>query len=229
MNYIYFDIETLPPGDGGHFERIRANTMPPANYKKQETIDKWIAEERDGIARAAVDKLALDGTYGSICCIGFAIDDQPVGCVELTDTMDERSLLLYVFSQIDSAATDATNPLPRSLTLVGHNIEFDARFVFQRAVRHGLALPHSLRAALNPVSGHRDQIDIMKLWAGYRGYVKLKDLAREILADDSTDIDGSEVARMWKTNPKAVVAHCMADVERVRMLHEKINKTLVVV
>ena len=34
---------------------------------------------------------------------------------------------------------------------------------------------------------------------------------------------------MWKTNPKAVVAHCMADVQRVRMLHEKINKTLGVV
>lgn len=228
MKHIYLDIETTPPEKAGIFERIKAEIRPPANYKKQETIEKWLAEEGEAAATEQFHKMALDGLYGQIVCIGFAMDDQPVTTITAIDCK-ESDLIMRAFDEIDALSLNPITGHNDILRVVGHNIEFDIRFLYQRAVRHGLALPHSLRAALNPVSGHRDQIDIMKLWAGYRGYVKLKDLAREILADDSTDIDGSEVARMWGTNPKAVVAHCMADVERVRMLHEKINKTLGVV
>ena len=56
--------------------------------------------------------------------------------------------------------------------------------------------------------------------------MKLKDLARELYGDTAEDIDGSEVARMWRKDPEKVVAHCMMDVKRVQRLHQMMRVAL---
>ena len=43
---IYFDIETIPTQSEYIKNHVQTNLTPPANYKKQETIDAWIEENR---------------------------------------------------------------------------------------------------------------------------------------------------------------------------------------
>jgi glutamate N-acetyltransferase/amino-acid N-acetyltransferase len=81
-------------------------------------------------------------------------------------------------------------------------------------------------AAFDPDKGRYNTFDTMKVWSGYRDFVKLKDLARELLGDTCEDIDGSEVAGLWATNPEKVVEHCRQDVERVRALYRKFKAVL---
>ena len=182
---------------------------------------RWSAANAEAAVTEEIGKTALDGLYGSICCIGWAIDDQPVqteyigSCIE---TPNEGALIDFVFDQIDDASSDTQSNSRMPLIVVGHNVEFDIRFLFQRCVRHGIRIPQAIRHAFDYTS-RPDYTDTMRIWAGYKGYVKLKDLARELLGDAGDDIDGSQVANVWAADPLSVATHCAQDVERVRALH----------
>lgn len=223
-NKLFLDIETLPPSGGGHFERIRAGIKPPAQYKKPESIAEWMAENADRCANEELAKLGLNGLYGEICVIGFAAGDGEVFTGQLMS--DEKGLIEYVFGQISTLAQSDRSGYEHGLTVVGHNIEFDIRFLFHRAVRHGIRIPKCIRPAFDPDKGRYNTFDTMKVWSGYRDFVKLKDLARELLGDACEDIDGSEVAGLWATDPGKVVEHCRQDVERVRALYRKFTAVL---
>lgn len=218
MKHIYLDIETTPPEKAGIFERIKAEIRPPANYKKQETIEKWLAEEGEAAATEQFNKLALDGLYGQIVCIGFAVDDQPVKTIT-ANGCHENELIARAFAEIDALSLNPATGHNDILQIVGHNIEFDIRFLYQRAVRYGIRIPRSLRETFKPGQSQYATVDTMKIWSGYRGYVKLKDLAREMLGDAGDDIDGKDVAATWAINPDEVERHCALDVNRVRRLH----------
>lgn len=220
MRYIYLDIETLPSTDPDLIARIRATIKPPGQYKKPESIAEWMAANADSAALDEVSKTGLDGLYGSICVMAWAIDDGPVFVGMQTDELDERAMLRQSLDAIDDASSDTLANTRMPLTVVGHNTEFDIRFLFQRCIRHGIRIPQSIRHAFD-YTGRPDYTDTMRIWAGYKGYVKLKDLARELLGDAGDDIDGSEVARAWKVSPFSVAEHCRRDVERVRALHAK--------
>ena len=222
MKHIYLDIETTPPEKAGIFERIKAEIRPPANYKKQETIEKWLAEEGEAAATEQFHKMALDGLYGQIVCIGFAMDDQPVTTITAIDCK-ESDLIMRAFDEIDALSLNPITGHNDILQIVGHNIEFDIRFLYQRAVRYGIRIPRSLRETFKPGQSQYATVDTMKIWSGYRGYVKLKDLAREMLGDAGDDIDGKDVAATWAINPDEVERHCALDVDRVRRLHRMMD------
>ena len=78
---IYFDIETIPTQSEHLKNHVQTNLTPPANYKKQETIDAWIEENRD----LAYRKTALNGGFGQIVCIGYAINDNDVRTIYFDD------------------------------------------------------------------------------------------------------------------------------------------------
>ena len=69
MNRLLFiDIETIPAG-----EPVEPCTLPhPAQMKKEETIDKWYAEEAPALAKELYRKRALDSMQGEIFCIGYS-------------------------------------------------------------------------------------------------------------------------------------------------------------
>lgn len=226
--FCYLDIETLPPSGGGHYERIKAAVKPPGQYKKADSIEQWMTENADIVATEEFGRLGLDGLYGEVCCIGFALDgaDITVGRVGSATCPTERELIALNFSAIDRLATLPNAHSSSSVIVVGHNIEFDIRFLFQRAVRYGIAIPHALRAAFDPEKGRYNTIDTMRVWAGWKGAVKLKALTRELLDDAGDDIDGSEVSRTWRDDPSKVAEHCQRDVQRVRDLHRKIRAVL---
>lgn len=224
-NKLFLDIETLPPQGGDHLTRIKSGIKAPGQYKKPESIEAWLKENADALALEEFGKLGLDGLYGQIACVGFAINDDPVRVVSVSEFAGgEEMLLSILFRTIEHDATDLGGV--RSLSPVGHNIEFDVRFLMQRAVRYGITIPSCLRNAFDPEKGRYQCFDTMRVWSGFKGFAKLKDLARELLADDGSDIDGSEVANVWSIDPPRVIEHCRRDVERVRNLYLKIVTTL---
>lgn len=212
---LFLDIETIPPAAGDHMARIRAEIKPPGQYKKPESIAQWMAEQGDSAAAEEFGKLALDGLYGEVCVVGFALDDGAVRTV--TKQTTEKDLLDTAFRLIDEAATVEPSGATHSVVVVGHNIEWDTRFLFQRAVRLGVRVPRCMRRAFEDPRNH--VYDTMRQWAGYKGFVKCKDLSRELLGDPCDDIDGSQVATAWKENQSLVEQHCARDVARVRNLH----------
>lgn len=224
-NKLFLDIETIPPSGGGHFERIKAGIKPPAGYKKPESIAEWMAENADRCANEELAKLGLNGLYGEVCVIGFAVGDGPVDTARTEDGA-EADLIRFAFDTITAQSVSDKSGYEHGLQVVGHNIEFDIRFLFHRAVRHGIRIPRCIRGAFDPDKGRYNTFDTMKVWSGWRDYVKLKDLARELLGDANEDIDGSEVAAMWASDPAKVVEHCRQDVERVRNLYKKFMAVL---
>lgn len=221
-NKLHIDIETTPPQGGDHLARIRATIQAPGQYKKAESIAAWMAENADAMAAEEHARLGLNGLYGELACVGFAINDDPVRVV--SNKGDEEAFLRGLFILIEQDATDLGGV--RMLSPVGHNIDFDLRFLMQRAVRHGVTVPVCLRAAFDPEKGRYNVFDTMKVWSGFKDWVKLKDLTRELLGDDGSDIDGSDVAKVWATDPAKVAEHCRRDVERVRTIYKRLAATL---
>lgn len=227
MSKLYLDIETLPPSGGGHLERILATIKPPGNIKLQASIDKWMAENAADVAAEKLATLGLDGLYGEVAVIGFAVDDSPPYVAYQAEGVDEAAMICVAFKAIEEAATSDKSGHAHPLTVVGHNVlDFDLRFLFQRAVRHGIKIPACLKGAFDPDKARYNVIDTMKLWGGWKGYVKLKDLTRELCGDTSDDIDGSQVAATWFVNPQEVVNHCWLDVNRTRSLYQKVAAVL---
>ncbi len=225
-NKLFLDIETLPPSGGDHLSRIKAGIKAPGQYKKPESIAQWLAENSDSIAAEEHAKLGLDGLYGEVCCIGWAINDTILHThVRTSGDFTEKDLIEQAFEEIQRASYDKSGA-SRSLSPVGHNIEFDLRFLMQRAIKYGITVPVCLRAAFDPDKGRYNTFDTMKVWAGFKGWAKLKDMTRELFGDDGEDIDGADVAKAWAENPGKVVEHCRRDVERVRKLYFAMARTL---
>ena len=71
--FIYLDIETIPSQRddvrGLSWQRVKV----PANYKDPQKIEAYKYEHAEEEYR----KTALDGGYGELCCIGWAVDDEP--------------------------------------------------------------------------------------------------------------------------------------------------------
>jgi len=219
--FLYLDIETLPPQSGGHFDRILANIKPPGQYKKEDSIKAWMAENATAAAHEEHAKLALNGLYGEVCAIGWAIDDGDIFCLPPLEGRSESTLIQETFATIVKASLPRSGTIDGDLICVGHNINFDLQFLFQRAVRHGVRLPRYMAAAVDFKTERYRSLDTMRMWAGYKGFVKLKDLSRELLGDLNEDIDGSQVAEAWASDPLKVVEHCKADVMRVREIHKR--------
>src|SRR5690349_2440046 len=118
---VFIDIETIPAQRPDVLDEIRATEQdkldaalaaikPPGNYKKQETIDEWLATEAPKIAAgltAAFDqtvdeayrKTGLDGSFGQIVCVSYAYRNEDVTTLHAVDYKaknSEESLLEIV-------------------------------------------------------------------------------------------------------------------------------------
>ncbi|HHE3654157.1 TPA: ribonuclease H-like domain-containing protein [Pasteurella multocida] len=209
---IYIDIETIPTQNADFQEYVCESLKPPANYKNQETIDKWIAENRD----SAVNKTALDGTFGEIVVIGVAINDQdPVLFYREDWQSEDREIdILQGFNDYlrEHASKSTTAPI-----FVGHNISaFDYRFILQRSIINGVK-PYYTQNKVNT-------FDTMTEWAGYKGTVSLDKLCKVLGAELKGDIDGSKVWEFVQAGRISEVAeYCAKDVERVRQIHKRMT------
>jgi hypothetical protein len=208
MNELFFDIETRPTSDNALIKRIAAAVKPPGQYKKPESIQKWWAEEGALAVNEALQRTALDGTYGRLAAFGCAADDEPVKCVYGDD---EQGMLQSAASYFE-----------RRRTFIAFNGEFDLRFLFQRMVINHVPVPHYLREAL--MKRYDGWVDPMKEWAGFRGYIKQVDLEAAMGIQRPADITGADVADAIAVGDWAAVErHCILDVDGLRLIYRRMT------
>lgn len=245
---ITLDIETIPTQDERRIAEIRddivaqaeaeiAALKPPGNIKDQVKIEAWNATERpakeDAIRAEAETKAdekyratSFDGALGRIAVIGYAIDsDEPVTLyADPFDHNAESSLLVAFFTAIERAHQSYRDMCP---VFIGHNVvDFDLRFIYQRAVVLGVKPPAIIPFNAKPWD---DVVfDTMTRWAGIRGRVSLAKLCDALglpaKGIDGEEIDGSMVWDMVKAGRIADVAkYCAGDIERTRAIHKRLT------
>jgi hypothetical protein len=220
---IILDIETLPTSRADIKARCVKDVAPPGNYKKPETIDQWWASEGDAKKEEAVARTALDGTWGEVLCIGFAVNDFPVEII----TGDTEAELLENFGrelnlqcQQEMSSGDQWQVMAR---WIGHNIiDFDLRFLWQRSKLLRVTFPFHL-----PTQRYDSHVyDTMREWKGYKDLISQKDLelAFGITRNDPLPNGGGDVFQAYKEGRiDDIKEHCRLDIEGLRTIYRRMK------
>lgn len=204
-NYLVtFDCETIT--DASKFEpidhdAIAASILPPKNYKKQETIDKWNLEEKPALVDAAVAEIVekqnrggLSAETGILLSFTYAIGADAPTCV----TGDEKSILVAALEVL------AYNPMNVYVTFNG--VGFDLPFIRQRCWVHGLKVPNKPFRS----KPWDDNIqDLMLLWSADRDRRISLDRLCKVLGVVSPKASGFSGADVWP-------AYQRGEIERIR-------------
>lgn len=215
---IYLDIETIPSQSPAVHDAVAKMITVPGNISKAETIAAWEAEKKPALVKEAVAKTSFDGAYGHICCIGWAIDDEPAQTIWMEDVRDEKPILSGFLASLEALVPQYTHP-----TIIGHNvIGFDIRFFWQRAIILGVPMPTWFPRDPKPWSG--DVFDTMTAFAGARGTIGMDRLCGAMGFDGKGEIDGSMIADLWAGGQyETITRYCAADVERTRQIHHRMQ------
>ena len=226
----FLDIETLPTDDAELIADIASEISPPKNYKKADTIAAWMANERPALIEEELSKTALDGTYGRVCAIGYALDDEPPIAIVGPEEPVIRDFFVWA-SSMESAkvplGADQHAEYGIEITWIGHNIRsFDLRFLWQRAVVLGIAVPQSLKSALAARWLGRELQDTMLMWnPAPDRRVSLERLCRVLrIACPKADMDGSMVAQVFAAGQlERINAYVKADVTAMRACYRRLT------
>jgi hypothetical protein len=206
---VFIDMETVPDQREGAASAALARVTVPSNYKDPEKIKAYREEKGSEAWR----KTSLDGGYGQIFCIGFAVDDQPVIVIDVDNYSREAEaeLLREFWRLLDPLIV--SNPV-----WIGHNVlGFDLPFLWRRSVILGVAPMRPIPYNAAPW-GHEVN-DTMIMWCGQRNaYISLDELL-SILGIPSDDIiSGSEVWDVLQGTDgvNLVMQHCYANVSETR-------------
>ena len=215
MNIVYLDIETIPNQSAEFRAEVRKNITAPAQYKKQDSIDKWIAENGDAAADEAIAKTSFDPARGHICTIGWAIGDGEVVASSIGGSVDNEASVISEF--LSELPTQGVNQF------VGHYITgFDLRFILCRAVVLGVKLPAKTIFPRDTKPWGDETFDTMTAWAGARDRISQDNLCKALGLECKGDFDGSMVAEAWANGEHEKIAdYCRRDVETVRAIHRR--------
>jgi hypothetical protein len=252
---LYIDLETVPAQRPDVLEELRAAeaesltaalaaVKPPGNYKKQETIDEWMATEAPKVKQALIDastanvdaayrKTGLDGTFGQICVIGWALNDEPASTIWSHDWANSERELLEAFG---CALTDAIPAnMERTTCVIGHNVVgFDLRYLTQRSIVNNVRPHRVIAAAAQAKPWELERVyDTMVQWGGTGAKPggSLDKLCRALsVPTPKGDITGATVWDAVQAGRIAdVAAYCARDVEAVRAVHRRMTFSSVVV
>jgi hypothetical protein len=244
---VFIDIETIPGQRLDLRTEIAAqlSDVPPyedpkcpRNIKKAETIRDWQENtfpqlreaaqqkyqddlvKRESALEDAWRKTALHGEQGEIICIGWAIEDsEPSVCFR--HQYESEAVLLQTFFNAVYEQLNKRNP-----SWVGHNVQFDLRFLFHRAVILGIKPCINLYHDSKPWSEMAQ--DTMMMWAGIKEKISLDRLCK-VLGIPTKDQDlGGEVidgSKVWdfvqRGEIEKVATYCMGDVIRCREIYKR--------
>lgn len=219
---IYLDIETIPTQRLDVCDYIAATVSPPGNISKAETIAKWNEESRPAAAAEAVAKTGLDGSFGRVCVIGWAINDGAAATVCNDD--DEHSLLSAFADHLSGLIPPSER---HTTTIVGHNVSaFDLRFLTQRFIVNGIKPPMVIARAAQAKPWESEKVfDTMVQWAGVGGRCSLDKLCLALsIPSPKGDLDGSKVWEYVQAGRIAEVAdYCLRDVAAARAVHRRMT------
>lgn len=214
---IFVDIETIPNQSPEYRTAVRSNIKPPGNIKKPESVTAWIAENADSATDEAVAKTSFEPAYGHICCIGWAVGDNPVKYYDMRRVEDEAAMLDGFFHSVNEACGI------QMARWIGHYISgFDLRFLINRAIVLGVKLPSALILPRDIKPWGEQVFDTMTAWAGPKGTISQDNLAKALGLAGKGDFDGSMVAAAWLNGEHARIAeYCRSDVETVRAIYRR--------
>lgn len=217
---LYLDLETLAGTQPWLREELAKKIKAPGTLKKPESIAAWERDEKPAAVEEAVNMTALDGTYGSICCIGWAWgDDQPRTLV--ARTQDDEALMLdewFAILRRDYSGTSGTKPV-----IVGHNVaEFDLPYLWKRCVINGVKPPFWWPRDPKPWS--EAVADTMTMFAGARNKISMDRLCKVLGIPGKDGTNGADVAGMAERGEwDDIAAYCRADVERTRAIYKRLT------
>lgn len=170
-----------------------------------------MAENKDRLVDEQVGKAGLDGATGRIICLSWAWDDEPVNSAAAGS---ELSILQALFDDVREKHKGM------AVTVCGHNISWDIRYIWQRAVVNGIQPPANIRWQGKPW----DHTDTMLLWnPDTQRRISLDKLCKVLGVQTSKgDLDGSKVWQAFKDGRIVDIAkYCSADVEATRACYRK--------
>jgi len=203
---MFLDIETLPAPE--HMHEVLREIHEYKKAKKKRNGERYSTSFENFLAGTG-----LDGTFGRILCISYAINDGMVSCI---CDEDEKKVLENFWE----AAKDVD-------LFVGFNIiDFDMKYIVQRSIIQGVKPKIKVDLSFARYK-HSPMYDVMHEWNKWsfgRG-VSLDTLARALgLPTSKTNMDGSEVYTYFKKGKiKEICAYCNADVEVTRKIYKKMN------
>lgn len=212
---LYLDLETVPCDDPAIIAEIASTITPPGNYKKPETIAAWELGEKKRAVEEAVARTSFDGGYGKIICACYAIDDGPVQTIQ--KHYSEHGIIRRVFEGV---------ALFPAITFVGHNITWDLRMLYQRAVVHGIQPPAVLLKAMRAKPWDDCIADVMTIWNPERDKKISLDKLCKVLGIDSPkgEVNGSMVAQLYRDGEiEKIASYCKADVIAVRECYKRLS------
>lgn len=228
---ITLDIETIPTQSPEIIHALLSDAeveksalTAPSNYKDAEKIAAHIkarSAEIDASFDERYRKTALDGTYGQIVVAAIAIEDQEPFAFWSADWRDSEHIVIgNLFSTIENCYAANPSRLP---VFVGHNVlDFDFRFLFQRAAILGIRPPPCIPFD-SPAWSDR-VFDTMTRWSGRWKYISLDNLCRAFGIPEKGELDGSKVWDAVKYGRITdVVEYCKDDVRRTREIYKRIT------
>ncbi len=219
---LYLDIETLPTNRQDVREYIAAGVTHPGNISKVETIAKWNEESRPGAIEDAVARTGLDGSFGRICVIGFALGDEEVSTIY---SAEDEALVLRTFAGKIAERLELTDQY--ETTVIGHNVSaFDLRFLTQRYIVNNIRPPLVVQRAAQAKPWEQEKVfDTMVQWAGVGNRMSLEKLCLALsITSPKSDITGASVAAAVAAGRIADVAtYCAGDVEATRAVHRRMT------
>lgn len=209
---LYLDIETIPTTDEAVAERVYGDISAPANYKDPEKIAAYI----EGAKADKLRRTSLDGTWGEVIVVGFAVGSAAPDAVVRDLDEPEDDYLSRVWAAIKKPLGQESMPF-----IIGHNVVFDMRFLHQRSVVN--RVKPSITLPVNMAPYQLAYFDTMQEWAGYRNTISLGNLCFALGVDHDDSFEGSMVAGAWEAgNVGAIVDHCLGDVSAVRQVYKRI-------
>lgn len=241
--------------DPPKLEVIEPQNKPDTIAKKEErnriAIAEWESNRID-IANQKWLDTAKKFTSAEIYCVSFAVGDNEVRNIwpgSAERGMDERYVLETFFREVSSELSKVDPGM--SAVVVGHNVlGFDCPLLQVRSIKHGIPMPlwwpvldkpyHNriidtlpMFLAGNksaPVAGHGKMDYICEfLDIPLKGSEFDDDILTLINGDQlpAREIDGSKVWSLVESGFGGYVAHyCGGDVERTRMMFNKMNAAL---
>lgn len=225
--YLYLDIETIPAQRPDVLDEIRSTIKPPGNIKKAESIAEWMKNESEVAADEAYRKTGLDGAYGQICVIGFALDDAEPRTVWSPEwgRPECETELLKDFTHVLSDLIPANRE--RMITVVGHNVaSFDLRFLMQRSIVNSIRPHRIIASAAQAKPWEADKVfDTMVQWSGIGNRISLDKLCKALsIPTPKTGITGAQVwDEVQAGRIDDVAAYCQRDIAATRAVHRRLT------
>ncbi len=216
---IFIDIETIRSSRKdlrAHFEDV---LEAPKTMSKEETIKDWWDNKADGVLDDKIDGTSLNGDYGEIISISWALDERPVRNKYRMHGESEASLLMEFITALNGEVGKS-----RITLWVGHNIlNFDLPFLWKRFIINNVPIPSDM--PINPKPWNHCVLDT-STWAGNGKYISQNELCFILGTEQKPDgIDGSKVGEFYREGRhQEIIEYNNYDTETVRKNYKRMRQ-----